>query len=254
MAAQAQTSKNSQQRWNGRQIADRRLRLKDIIETAGILEGCIDLWCLHDIFLTPEQKRDGETILGVWLARNQHNPRHILMRFLTVDETWIRHYTAGTKKQSKQSTFPSELTPRKAKGHGQPLSGFPGCDPDRLSAEGKDDHGEILQRFFDPIRCSSEGEALSFAPRCVQIESLALPISLSSSMTSSPNLAPSVFFLFPNMRKSLVGKKNCLKWEGHRCYCWLFCRPRNILLFQPLEKIGTRLKKCIGLWRYCIEK
>jgi len=45
----------------------------------------------------------------------KRNPKEFLRRFVTVDETWIHWYTAGTKEQSKQWTSPSEPAPKKAK-------------------------------------------------------------------------------------------------------------------------------------------
>ena len=35
--------------------------------------------------------------------------------YVTVDETWIRYYTPGTKNQSKTWTGPGESVPKKAK-------------------------------------------------------------------------------------------------------------------------------------------
>ncbi|KXZ75754.1 putative cytochrome P450 9f2-like Protein [Tribolium castaneum] len=49
------------------------------------------------------------------LARLQHNPVDFLRRFITVDETWIHHYSPETKQQSKQWTAKGEPVPKKAK-------------------------------------------------------------------------------------------------------------------------------------------
>jgi len=45
----------------------------------------------------------------------KRNPKEFLRRFVTVDETWIHHYTPETKEQSKQWTKSSESAPKKAK-------------------------------------------------------------------------------------------------------------------------------------------
>ena len=45
----------------------------------------------------------------------KRNPKEFLRRFVTVDETWIHHYTPEIKEQSKQWTSPGEPAPRKAK-------------------------------------------------------------------------------------------------------------------------------------------
>ena len=65
--------------------------------------------------LSEENKRnrivDAETILAPFRC----NPDEFLHRYITVDETWINHYTAEIKEQSKQWIFESERTPTKAK-------------------------------------------------------------------------------------------------------------------------------------------
>jgi len=45
----------------------------------------------------------------------KRNPKEFLQRFVTVDETWIHHYTPETKEQSKQWTKSGESAPKKAK-------------------------------------------------------------------------------------------------------------------------------------------
>lgn len=49
-----------------------------------------------------------------WLLTDG-NPSEFLRRFVTVDETWIHHYTPETKNQSKQWTSADERAPKKAK-------------------------------------------------------------------------------------------------------------------------------------------
>lgn len=49
------------------------------------------------------------------------------------------------------------------KGHCDHCLRFPSCDPHQLSAEGRDDHGTILQRFIGPVSCSIVRETALFA-------------------------------------------------------------------------------------------
>lgn len=44
----------------------------------------------------------------------KRNPNQFLRRFVTVDETWIHHYTPETKIQSGQWILPGERAPKKA--------------------------------------------------------------------------------------------------------------------------------------------
>ena len=45
----------------------------------------------------------------------KRNPKEFLRRFVTVDETWIQHYTPEMKEQSKQCTSSDERAPKKVK-------------------------------------------------------------------------------------------------------------------------------------------
>lgn len=45
----------------------------------------------------------------------QKNSQDFKRRFVTVDETWIHHYTPETKEQSKQWVIKGESAPKKAK-------------------------------------------------------------------------------------------------------------------------------------------
>ena len=65
--------------------------------------------------LSEENKRnrllDSEAILPLFRL----NPDEFLRRYITVNETWIHHYTPETKKQSNKSVFESEGGPKKTK-------------------------------------------------------------------------------------------------------------------------------------------
>jgi len=63
--------------------------------------------------LTVKQKRNRMTTSEHCLDMFKHNPKEFLRRFITVDETWIHHYTPEMKKQSKQWTSLDEPAPKK---------------------------------------------------------------------------------------------------------------------------------------------
>ncbi|KYN01329.1 hypothetical protein ALC62_07948 [Cyphomyrmex costatus] len=104
-------------------ISDRRLKLREIVEIVGISEERIFFHILHEILgikkltsrwvprlLTVENKRVHMTISKECLDLFKRNPREFFRRYVTVDETWIHHYTPETKQQSKQwiSSGPEE--------------------------------------------------------------------------------------------------------------------------------------------------
>jgi histone-lysine N-methyltransferase SETMAR len=97
-------------------LNDRRLKLVEIAEAVGISkERAHHILCevlgMRKLsarwvprLLTPEQKLNRMTTSEQCLALFKSNPTDFLRRFVTVDETWIHHYTPETKQQSKQWT------------------------------------------------------------------------------------------------------------------------------------------------------
>jgi histone-lysine N-methyltransferase SETMAR len=65
--------------------------------------------------LTVDQKQNRVRCSKDNLQLFQWNPQDFRRRFITVDKTWIHHYTPETKKQSKQWVPSGESAPKKAK-------------------------------------------------------------------------------------------------------------------------------------------
>ena len=65
--------------------------------------------------LIVEQKWNRMITSAHCLDMFKRNPKEFIRRFVTVDETWIHHYTPEMTKQSKQWTSPCERAPKKAK-------------------------------------------------------------------------------------------------------------------------------------------
>lgn len=61
------------------------------------------------------QKRNRMGTSMQCLAMFNCDPQDFFRRFMTVDETWIHHYTPETKQQSKQLTAASESAPNMVK-------------------------------------------------------------------------------------------------------------------------------------------
>ena len=64
--------------------------------------------------LTVQQKRNRMTTSEHCLDMFKRNPKEFLRRFVTVDETWMHHYTPERKEQSIQWTSPGKHAPKKA--------------------------------------------------------------------------------------------------------------------------------------------
>ncbi|XP_044753550.1 histone-lysine N-methyltransferase SETMAR-like [Coccinella septempunctata] len=108
-------------------LADRRVKIKKIAEMVdmpyervhNILHQHLKMKKLSTRWvprlLTVDQKRNRVTTSKECLHLFKANTNQFLRRFVTVDETWIHHYTPETKEQSKQWTSPGERAPKKAK-------------------------------------------------------------------------------------------------------------------------------------------
>jgi histone-lysine N-methyltransferase SETMAR len=106
-------------------LDDRRMKVHEIAETISIskerggyiLHEELDMkrLCARWVprLLTADQKRTRMRISEQCLERFNKNKTDFVRRFITMDETWIHHYTPKSKKQSKQWTEASCSAPKK---------------------------------------------------------------------------------------------------------------------------------------------
>jgi histone-lysine N-methyltransferase SETMAR len=108
-------------------LADRKLKLREIADTLKISEGSV-FTILHEHLsmrklcskwvprlLTVDQKQqrvdDSERCLELF----QRNKKNFFMRYVTMDETWIHHYTPESNRQSAEWTAKDENRPKRQK-------------------------------------------------------------------------------------------------------------------------------------------
>ena len=65
--------------------------------------------------ISRSQKRFSVVASEQCLGMFQRNSKGFLLRYVTLDETWIHYYTSETKNQSKMWTGSGESAPKKAK-------------------------------------------------------------------------------------------------------------------------------------------
>jgi transposase len=106
-------------------LDDRRMKLREIAETIGISKERVG-YILHEeldmkkvcarwvpLLLTADQKRTRIKFSEQCLERFNKNKTDFVRRFITMDETWIYHYTPKSKQQSKQWTEEGCSAPKK---------------------------------------------------------------------------------------------------------------------------------------------
>jgi len=112
---------------HGMVLDDRRMKVREIAETIGIskervgyiLHAELDMkkLCARWVprLLTAHQKRTRMKISEQCLERFNKNKTDFMRRFITMDETWIHHYTPESKQQSKQWTEAGCSAPKKTR-------------------------------------------------------------------------------------------------------------------------------------------
>ncbi|XP_055302592.1 histone-lysine N-methyltransferase SETMAR-like [Sitodiplosis mosellana] len=108
-------------------MADRKLKLQKIADILKISKGSV-YTILHDHLgmrklcskwvprlLTPEQKQnrvdDSESCLTIF----KRNPNEFLRRYVTMDETWVHHFTPESNRQSAEWTEAGGSRPKRPK-------------------------------------------------------------------------------------------------------------------------------------------
>ena len=108
-------------------LNDPKVKVREIAEIVSILTKhvvnilhthlCMKKLCTRGVprFLTIDQKHIRVTTLEQNLTYFNRNPKEFLRRFVTMNETWIHHYTPESREGSKQWVKPGESAPKRPK-------------------------------------------------------------------------------------------------------------------------------------------
>ena len=242
-------------------LADRRLKVREIVEAIGISHGSVvsvlkdhlvmknpsPRWVLR--LLTIDHKRTRVTTSIECLALFNRNKDEFLRRFVTVVETCIYHNTPETKQQSKQWVLSAESAPKKAK---VDLSANKVMAPVFWDARGiihidylqkgrtmnGGNYTNLLDRFNEDLNKKPPHLAKkkflfhqdnAGVHTCVvsMAKFHELRYELLPHPQYSPDLVPSDDFLLPNLKKWLGGK---------RFYCNDEIISQTSTYFEDLEK------------------
>lgn len=269
-------------------LADRRLKVREIAKMVGISVDRVH-HILHEELrmtklsarwvprlLTPEQKRNRETTSEGNLKMYMRNPPEFLRRFVTVDETWIHHYTPETKEQSKQWTSPGERAPKKAKTvisagkvmatvfwdaqgiifidyleKGRTITGQYYCallDKFNAALKAKRPHLKKKKILFHHDNAPAHSCLLTTE------KLLQLRYELMPHPPYSPDLAPCDFFLFPNLKKWLGGKRFASNEEVIAETNAYFEEFDKSYYLEGLKKLENRWTRCVELKGDYVEK
>lgn len=222
-------------------LTDRRVKVREIAEALKISSGSV-YTMLSDVLgmsklssrwvprmLTPDQKRNRVQTSKECLALLQRNKQDFWRRLVTTDETWLHYYEPERKEQSKQWTQKGENTPRKFKrtiSAGKVMASVfwdaNGILLVDYLEKGRTINSEYYCALLDKLRAaidekrpSTKRKKILFlqdnapchASHLTTSKILSLHFELLPHPPYSPDLAPSDYFLFPNLKKHLSGKK-----------------------------------------------
>lgn len=269
-------------------LEDRRMKIREIAKTVNISDERV-FNILHEHLgmkklsarwvprlLTVDQKRNRVTISQRSLDMFKRNTNEFFRRFVTVDETWIHYYTPETKEQSKQWTSPGEKAPKKAKtvpSAGKVMATVFWDSQGVILIDYLQKGSTITGAYYAALLDTFHGELMKKRPHLAKKKVLFhhdnAPAHSSAVATAklvelryemlphppySPDLAPCDFFLFPNMKKWLGGKRFSSNEEVIAETDAYFSEFEKKYFIEGLKKLEYRWAKCIELKGDYVEK
>ncbi|XP_048259430.1 histone-lysine N-methyltransferase SETMAR-like [Haliotis rufescens] len=177
--------------------------------------------------LTADQKPQRENLSRENLKLFEGDPDNFLKRFVTMDETWVHHFELESKQQSKQWKHVTSPTPKKAKSvpsAGKVMAsvfwdseGVIMVDwlPKGCTVTGAY-YVELLRQLREKIKVTRRGKLTKGglyhhdnAPAHTSLIAMAkiheCGFELLQHPPYSPDLAPSDYHLFPQLKRHLAG-------------------------------------------------
>ncbi|QQP31674.1 Putative mariner transposase [Caligus rogercresseyi] len=254
-------------------LADRRLKVREIVEAIGISHGSVvsilkDHLAMKKLsarwvprLLTIDHKRNRVTTSMECLALFNRNKDEFFRRFVTVDETWIHYNTPETKQQSKQWVLKGESAPKKAN---------VGLSANKVMAtvfwnargvihidylqKGRTMNGEyytsLLDRFNDDLKKKRPHLAkkkVLFHQDNARVNTCVVSMAKFYELRFELLPHPPDYFLFPNLKKWLAGKRFYSNNEIISQTNTYFEDLEKSYFLEGIKKLEKRWTKCIEL-------
>ena len=214
--------------------SDRRIQVEEIAQALGISHGSVST-ILHDRLgmrkltagwvlksLSDEQMATRASVSSALLKRFRSKD-DFLLRLVTVDETWVHYYEPENKAQSRQWIRPGSPRPKKFKT--QPSAGTlfwdaKGVNMLNFLPKRSTITGVYYANLLDQLRTAIREKRRDKLSKDVLLQQYNARVhtckvamdaverngyELIPHPAFSPDLAPSDFFLFPNLKKDIRG-------------------------------------------------
>lgn len=260
---------------------DRRIKLQEIADVLKLSKGSV-FNILHENLrmkkffskwvprlLTMEQKQQRVDESKRCLELFMRNKKDFLRRYVTVDETWIHHYTPESKRASAEWRCEGESRPKRPKTQqsaGKVMASVFWDSHGILFIDylkkgqtiNSDYYIALLDRLSDEIKRKRPHMAKKKtlfhqdnAPIHKSMKTMAklhdLHYQLLPHPPYSPDLAPSDYYLFANLKKMLQGKKFMSDDEVIAETEAYFEEKDTSFYKKGIEMLEKRWKNCIAL-------
>ena len=269
-------------------LEDARLKKRQLAEMVGVSPTTI-LNILHQHLgmskvsarwvprmLTPLQKQQRVECSREFLDLCGDNKDEVLNRIVTGDETWVHYYEPESKQDSMQWCKKGAPPPKKFKvsqSAGKIMATLFWDTEGILLIDYKDKgvtitgeyYAGLLQRLKEAVKEKRRGKwTKGVLPlhdnAAVHKSNVALAALHNCGFQMlyhppySPDLAPSDYYLFPNMKKELRGKKFTDDEEVKSAISAYFEAKDKTFIFEGINKLIERSEKCIRVKGEYIEK
>lgn len=266
---------------------DRRMKLLEIAEASGISEERVHFILHKELnmrklcarwvprLLTSDNKLKRVSTSKSCLEKMERHD-DFFRRLITVDETWVHHYTPETKRQSMQWIAVGEPAPKKAKtvaSSGKVLATVfwdaRGIILIDYLQQGRTITGEYYANLLDQLKdCVLEKRPHLSKKKIFFLQDNAPPHTSKVAMSKiaeigfeliahppySPDLAPSDFYLFPKLKEYLAGKKYGSNDEVISAVDGYFEDLDKSAYNSGIRDLKNRLLKCIEVQGEYVEK
>lgn len=218
--------------------------------------------------LTVDQKRIRVTTSQQNLALFSRKPTEFLRRFITMDETWIHYYTPESTQQAKQWVSPGQSAPKRPKTQqwtgkvmasvfwdangiifvdylekGKTITGaYYSSLLDRLKIEIAEKRPHLKKK--KPLYHHDNAPVHSCLVAQAKLHEIGF--ELVPQPPYSPDLAPSDYYLFPNLKRWLTGKRFYSNED-------LIAETEAYFGDLPIEYFSDGIKKLENRWTRCID-
>lgn len=262
-------------------LDDPKSKVRELAKATGISTGSV-FTILHEHLhmkkltakwvprsLTIQQKRERVRTSELNLKKFQSNPKEFLRRYITVDETWIHHYTPESQQQSKEWVPEGGSRPKRPKTQqsaGKVLATVFWDEHGIVLIDyletGKTITGEYYATLLDKLAEEIKKKRPHLAKKKVLLHHDNAPAHRSMKAMAklnelgfellqhppySPDLAPCDYFLFTNLKKWLSGMKFTTNEEVEYETDMYFGQKDKSFYSEGIKKLENRWTKCIAL-------